>query len=53
MICVFVLGKIPCLFSFRETVTSLQAALITATNVAKSGNPDPLTMTDWVNISCK
>ncbi|XP_078106848.1 tectonic-2 [Sander vitreus] len=35
----------------RETVTSLQAALITATNVAKSGNPDPLTMTDWVNIS--
>ncbi|KAA8592250.1 hypothetical protein FQN60_017705, partial [Etheostoma spectabile] len=37
----------------RETVTYLQAALITATNVAKSGNPDPLIMTDWVNISCK
>ncbi|XP_070690149.1 tectonic-2 [Pempheris klunzingeri] len=35
----------------RKTVTSLQAALITATYVAKSGNPDPLTMTDWVNIS--
>ncbi|XP_037632636.1 tectonic-2 [Sebastes umbrosus] len=35
----------------RENVTSLQAALITATYVAKSGNPDPLTMTDWVNIS--
>ncbi|XP_044052251.1 tectonic-2 isoform X2 [Siniperca chuatsi] len=35
----------------RETVSSLQAALITATYVAKSGNPDPLTMTDWVNIS--
>ncbi|XP_035514731.1 tectonic-2 [Morone saxatilis] len=35
----------------RETVASLQAALITATYVAKSGNPDPLTMTDWVNIS--
>ncbi|XP_038560425.1 tectonic-2 isoform X1 [Micropterus salmoides] len=35
----------------RETVSSLQAALITATYVAKRGNPDPLTMTDWVNIS--
>nr|XP_046243359.1 tectonic-2 [Scatophagus argus] len=35
----------------RETVTSLQGALIKATYVAKSGNPDPLTMTDWVNIS--
>ncbi|XP_054467434.1 tectonic-2 [Anoplopoma fimbria] len=35
----------------REAVTSLQAALITATYVAKSGNPDPLTMTDWLNIS--
>lgn len=34
----------------RETVASLQAALITATLVAKSGNPDPLTMTDWVNV---
>lgn len=40
-------------FSFRDTVEALQAALITATYVAKSGNPDPLTMTDWVNISCK
>ncbi|XP_037339060.1 tectonic-2 [Pungitius pungitius] len=35
----------------RDAVTSLQAALITATYVAKSGNPDPLIMTDWVNIS--
>ncbi|XP_026198338.1 tectonic-2 [Anabas testudineus] len=35
----------------RETVTSLQAALVTATYVAKIGNPDPLTITDWVNIS--
>ncbi|XP_034397402.1 tectonic-2 [Cyclopterus lumpus] len=35
----------------REAVTALQAALITATYVAKSGNPNPLTMTDWVNIS--
>ncbi|XP_070759835.1 tectonic-2 [Enoplosus armatus] len=35
----------------RETVYSLQAALITAPYVAKSGNPDPLTMSDWVNIS--
>ncbi|KAK5871470.1 hypothetical protein PBY51_004351 [Eleginops maclovinus] len=35
----------------RETVTSLQNALMTATYVAKSGNPDLLTMTDWVNIS--
>ncbi|XP_059193375.1 tectonic-2 [Centropristis striata] len=35
----------------RETVSSLQADLITATLVAKSGNPDPLTMTEWVNIS--
>ncbi|KAM9360664.1 tectonic-2 [Symphorus nematophorus] len=35
----------------RETVTSLQATLITATYVAKSGDPDPLTVTDWVNIS--
>ncbi|KAM6944649.1 tectonic-2 isoform 2-T2 [Lycodopsis pacificus] len=35
----------------REAVASLQAALITATYVAKSGNPDPPTITDWVNIS--
>ncbi|XP_019130650.2 tectonic-2 [Larimichthys crocea] len=35
----------------RETVMSLQAALNTATYVAKSGNPDPLTVTDWLNIS--
>lgn len=41
------------IFLFRDTVKALQAALITATYVAKNGNPDPLTMTDWVNISCK
>ncbi|XP_068166589.1 tectonic-2 [Antennarius striatus] len=35
----------------RKTVTSLQAALIPGTYVAKTGNPDPLNMTDWVNIS--
>ncbi|XP_053181624.1 tectonic-2 isoform X1 [Scomber japonicus] len=34
----------------REAVTSLQAALNTATYIAKSGNPDALTMADWVNI---
>ncbi|KAF7665533.1 hypothetical protein LDENG_00140250 [Lucifuga dentata] len=35
----------------RQTVTSLQTALITATFVAKSVNPDALTMADWMNIS--
>lgn len=35
----------------RETVTNLQADLIAATYVAKSGNPDFLTMADWINIS--
>ncbi|KAM3867514.1 tectonic-2 [Diretmus argenteus] len=35
----------------REAVASLQAALITATYVAKSGDPDALTMADWVNIT--
>ncbi|XP_029018095.1 tectonic-2 [Betta splendens] len=35
----------------RDTITSLQGALITARYVARNGNPDPLTMTDWVNIS--
>uniref|UniRef100_A0A3Q0RXH3 Tectonic family member 2 n=1 Tax=Amphilophus citrinellus TaxID=61819 RepID=A0A3Q0RXH3_AMPCI len=34
-----------------ETVTNLQADLIAATYVAKSGNPDFLTVTDWKNIS--
>uniref|UniRef100_A0A3Q3X4T2 Uncharacterized protein n=1 Tax=Mola mola TaxID=94237 RepID=A0A3Q3X4T2_MOLML len=34
----------------RDTVASLQEALTTATYVAKSGNPDPLSITDWVNI---
>ncbi|KAK2837265.1 hypothetical protein Q5P01_014477 [Channa striata] len=35
----------------RETVASFQAALVTGTYVSKSGNPDPLTMTAWVNIN--
>uniref|UniRef100_A0A3Q4GRB6 Tectonic family member 2 n=1 Tax=Neolamprologus brichardi TaxID=32507 RepID=A0A3Q4GRB6_NEOBR len=35
----------------RETVTNLQADLIAATYVAKSGNPDFLTMADWINIT--
>ncbi|XP_060895253.1 tectonic-2-like [Labrus mixtus] len=35
----------------RETVSSLQAALVSATYVARSGNPDPLLLTDWLNIS--
>ncbi|CAN9513217.1 unnamed protein product [Ophioblennius macclurei] len=35
----------------RETVVTLQTALITAEYVAKIGNPDYLTMTDWVNIT--
>ncbi|XP_028270308.1 tectonic-2 [Parambassis ranga] len=35
----------------RETVSTLQAALITATYIARSGNPDFSTMTDWVNIT--
>uniref|UniRef100_A0A3Q4GPE0 Tectonic family member 2 n=1 Tax=Neolamprologus brichardi TaxID=32507 RepID=A0A3Q4GPE0_NEOBR len=37
--------------SLLETVTNLQADLIAATYVAKSGNPDFLTMADWINIS--
>nr|XP_020458144.1 tectonic-2 isoform X2 [Monopterus albus] len=35
----------------RESVAFLQASLVTATYVAKFGNPHPLTMTDWLNIS--
>ncbi|TNN52946.1 Tectonic-2 [Liparis tanakae] len=35
----------------REAVTALQAALVEATYVAKSGNPNPLAMSDWLNIS--
>ncbi|XP_074527283.1 tectonic-2 [Halichoeres trimaculatus] len=35
----------------RETVTTLQSSLVTATYVAKRGNPDPEMLTDWVNIS--
>ncbi|XP_037536339.1 tectonic-2 [Nematolebias whitei] len=35
----------------RETVTNLQEALTPTTYVAKHGNPDLLTISDWVNIS--
>ncbi|XP_047447852.1 tectonic-2 [Mugil cephalus] len=35
----------------RETITTLQSALITATYVAKSGDPDLFSISDWVNIS--
>ncbi|KAM9391680.1 tectonic-2 isoform 2-T2 [Pholidichthys leucotaenia] len=35
----------------REAVSSLQEDLISASFVAKNGNPDLLTMTDWLNIS--
>lgn len=31
----------------------MQDALTAATYVAKHGNPDLLTLTDWVNISCE
>lgn len=48
---VFVLNMLD--FSLRNTVASLQEDLTTASYVAKSGNPDPLSITDWVNISCK
>ncbi|XP_056146496.1 tectonic-2 [Lampris incognitus] len=37
--------------ALRETVALLQATLIRATLVAKTGDPDDLTMTDWVNIT--
>ncbi|XP_029960700.1 tectonic-2 [Salarias fasciatus] len=35
----------------RENVATLQTALITAEYVAKTGNPDYLTIADWVNIT--
>lgn len=35
----------------RERVASLQANLVTATHVARNGNPDSLTLADWVNIT--
>lgn len=39
--------------NFRETVFKLQEDLTAAAYVAKRGNPDLFTMTDWLNISCK
>ncbi|KAJ7994292.1 hypothetical protein DPEC_G00264370 [Dallia pectoralis] len=35
----------------RETVASLQRALITATHIAKNGNPNFRSLTDWLNIT--
>lgn len=35
----------------RDAVTSLQEALVKATFVARSGQPDALNMADWLNIS--
>lgn len=35
----------------RENIASLQAALVTATYVARRGNPDSLNLADWVNIT--
>lgn len=35
----------------RETVASLQANLVKATHVARSGNPDSLNLSDWVNVT--
>lgn len=37
--------------SLRDTVFSLQASLVKATHVAKSGKPNHLNTTDWVKIS--
>ncbi|XP_024909465.1 tectonic-2 isoform X2 [Cynoglossus semilaevis] len=34
----------------RESISSLQKVLNTATHVAKSGNPDSLIVSDWENI---
>lgn len=48
-------ATIKCVFFLfsRERVISLQATLVRATYVAKSGKPDHLSTTDWVKISCK
>lgn len=35
----------------RDTVRSLQEALVKATVVARNGRPDALSMADWLNIS--
>ncbi|KAL0979346.1 hypothetical protein UPYG_G00183940 [Umbra pygmaea] len=35
----------------RQTVASLQRALITATHIAKNGDPGFLSLDDWLNIS--
>lgn len=41
------------LYFFRESVKSMQEALVNVTHVAKNGKPDAQSMTDWVDISCK
>lgn len=40
-------------FLSRDKVISLQASLVRATYVAKSGKPNYLNTTDWVKISCE
>ncbi|XP_028314137.1 tectonic-2 isoform X1 [Gouania willdenowi] len=35
----------------RDAVSSLQEAFITATHVAKIGNPDVTTLRDWLNVT--
>lgn len=40
-------------YSFRESVRSLQEALLNATHVAKNGKPDAQSLTDWADIRCK
>ena len=37
----------------REMVASLQASLVMATHVAKTGDPDFQRMADWLKISCE
>lgn len=46
-------SKVKCLLSSRATVGSLQTSLMTATFVAKKGNPNSEKQADWVKISCK
>lgn len=40
-------------FCYRESVRSMQEALLNATHVARNGRPDPQSMTDWVDIRGK
>lgn len=40
-------------FYYRESVRSMQQALLNATHVARNGRPDPQSVTDWVDITGK